>query len=684
MQFISDLAKAFSGGGVKIAPGEESKNDVSIVRENLMSTVPRWDKAQIMASYGANEWVQAAVSLLAAEMGRIKYKLVKQNVEGETTEVIYNHPLLELLEEPNTVLDGMGMLEFSQIHGELAGRYAWLVVEGPHAPSELWPLDPISLTAKNLKTGPIAYYNYRVNGVDIRLETDEVLDFRFPNPFSMYNSTAPTGSAENSIATDIFSGEWTKNFFHNFARPDWFLLFKKITEESRKRFEKKFSSKFRGVKNAGKMAVLRGEDATLHQLGTSQKDQEFSAQNDSRRDKILATSRVPRDLIGLGQSSNRASIEASIFIFMRFAMLHRMERNARVLDRCLRPKFETLKNQPGAKERIKLTFEDPVPQNTEELLKQAESIQQQNYGSINDSRKVLGLKPLDSPMADEVLIPFNKIPLSMLNSKPKAPEKSKKKKRKTKKQSPVKSKEIREVLKKQHLIKHEMFEERFIEVLRKLFNEQKKEVLKDLREKSAKKELDPMSPLNKDKWLERFIKLSTPLYETMTESGGNQAIALAGSAEELFMNTEVRSFISEMAFNFSTVVNETTIKQIRQQLDQGINAGEGIPKIAERIEEVFKEANEVRAVMIARTETTKSLNGGSILGFEQLGVQQKEWLATDDERTRPTHAAADGQVVDMESKFDVGGADLMHPGDPTGPADEVINCRCTMIPVLPE
>jgi hypothetical protein len=30
----------------------------------------------------------------------------------------------------------------------------------------------------------------------------------------------------------------------------------------------------------------------------------------------------------------------------------------------------------------------------------------------------------------------------------------------------------------------------------------------------------------------------------------------------------------------------------------------------------------------------------------------------------------------MDEPFTVGGASLMYPGDPAGPAEEVINCRC--------
>ena len=60
----------------------------------------------------------------------------------------------------------------------------------------------------------------------------------------------------------------------------------------------------------------------------------------------------------------------------------------------------------------------------------------------------------------------------------------------------------------------------------------------------------------------------------------------------------------------------------------------------------------------------------------------KVWLATDDSRTRETHDLADGQRTLMSEPFRVGGAALMFPGDPRGPAQEVINCRCSLLPLI--
>ncbi|MFR9675813.1 phage minor head protein [Streptomyces sp. TR02-1] len=101
------------------------------------------------------------------------------------------------------------------------------------------------------------------------------------------------------------------------------------------------------------------------------------------------------------------------------------------------------------------------------------------------------------------------------------------------------------------------------------------------------------------------------------------------------------------------------------------------------------------AMRIARTESVGAHNGGAYAGAQawsqESGVEQyKQWLATHvrgpggapggfDDRVRPTHRHADGQLVPMDEPFSVGGFSLDYPGDPSGPAAEVIQCRCALL-----
>lgn len=56
----------------------------------------------------------------------------------------------------------------------------------------------------------------------------------------------------------------------------------------------------------------------------------------------------------------------------------------------------------------------------------------------------------------------------------------------------------------------------------------------------------------------------------------------------------------------------------------------------------------------------------------------KVWNTRGDDRVRQTHRAANRQRAPLGEPFTVGGAPLLYPGDPRGPAQEVMNCRCTV------
>lgn len=128
------------------------------------------------------------------------------------------------------------------------------------------------------------------------------------------------------------------------------------------------------------------------------------------------------------------------------------------------------------------------------------------------------------------------------------------------------------------------------------------------------------------------------------------------------------------------------MKNINAEVLQGILQGESMDEIAKRVGSVQK-MNETAAIRTARTAVTGAENKGrqdSYARAEADGIiLQKKWISTNDRRTRHTHLqkpeGVGGEIVDQDQPFSNG---LMFPGDPSGRADEVYNCRCTMAAVV--
>lgn len=94
-----------------------------------------------------------------------------------------------------------------------------------------------------------------------------------------------------------------------------------------------------------------------------------------------------------------------------------------------------------------------------------------------------------------------------------------------------------------------------------------------------------------------------------------------------------------------------------------------------------------RAETIARTESTRATSMAREETFRQLADQPRighnrivrVWNSTLDGRVRDFHATMHGQQKPIGQAFiDGKGNRLMFPGDPSAPAETVINCRCVL------
>mgnify|MGYP001258331925 CR=1 FL=1 len=133
-----------------------------------------------------------------------------------------------------------------------------------------------------------------------------------------------------------------------------------------------------------------------------------------------------------------------------------------------------------------------------------------------------------------------------------------------------------------------------------------------------------------------------------------------------------------------TGITTRMANRISKLIEQGRADNLTLPEIAKLVSSKFLPISRSRASLIARTETHNAASFANHSYHQKveadLGVKMlKKWVATSDGRTRPAHASANGQIVDMNEDFIVGGVPMGYAGDSKGGVANVINCRCVII-----
>lgn len=120
-------------------------------------------------------------------------------------------------------------------------------------------------------------------------------------------------------------------------------------------------------------------------------------------------------------------------------------------------------------------------------------------------------------------------------------------------------------------------------------------------------------------------------------------------------------------------------RKITAQISRGVASGLTYREMAQQL------AGETRigfnnAVRIARTEGHRIQCQAGMDACEKAREKGcdvlKQWDATLDGNTRESHSQVDGEIRELDKPFSNG---LMFPGDPSGGAAEVINCRCALL-----
>ncbi len=641
-----------------------------------------------------------------------------------------NSPLNKLLLRPNLHQSGMEFSQLNTVYLNLAGNvYIYLDRKGRSKglPDALWSLRP-----DRVKIVPgensIKGYMYQPDGVSPRgqmpILPEDLIHIKLPNPGDEYegmgyglspiSAMAQSGDVDNSIT------KFLKLLFDNKTMLGGVLKFNvPMQDEEVSRARRRWQEVYGGVENWGEVAVL--DSGGTYEPFTPDFDKLNFKNVDSRNEKrIVGPFGVPGMLIGLQMdNSTFSNFEQADRVFWQNTFLPEL--------RLYEAEFEYYLSEGDAFPKYDVSGVPALQKNIPALVDAAHKMWTMGtpravaYG-------VVGLNVPESAGDQASYIPRSIVPVNedgtpimpppatsssraqaglqpqVIVHPPILSPPAKKSKWSTEEKAVI-WKAVDDIA-----VSHEAA---FGDGARERFEADKRAALAlagEMQEKARARKatinwlemLDDVKAYLDGQGAEGWRTTFVPLIEGVVEDAGDYWSAQTGLAFNV-RNLLAESWLADYTLVLAQPINQTTSDPIQKVLAQGQAEGWSIQTMQKNMETLFKQWMDGdltdedfkwfsdrmpphRTELIARTETTHATNAGSYNLFKAWEVGEKEWLATQDNRTRDSHANANGQVVSIDEPFAVGGFKMMHPGDTSlgAPVSEIADCRCALLPVMPD
>lgn len=228
-------------------------------------------------------------------------------------------------------------------------------------------------------------------------------------------------------------------------------------------------------------------------------------------------------------------------------------------------------------------------------------------------------------------------------------------------------------------------------VLKRLFERQRKKVLAKLTSSTVVFAELPLKFTPIADWDEEFAEEVKPLLEVYYKRGTRHMIGRVGASPDLFsvVSPHIRHAVDKAAMAFSRSTNDTTslhlndaLKKLRSELAEGLLQGDPLDALRDRVNEIFDQATQSRAQIIAASEASRALNHGNQIAAKESGVvARKKWLLSDDACPEVCQPIADTQPdegIDLDANFLSG--DGPYGDVPYPPAHP--SCMCSIEYVL--
>lgn len=684
-RYFNDLKRAF-------VPGVGMSEPVFMILSD-----PEQDRKAVEYLKLSNA-VYVCNKLRAQSLSGLELKLYK--VRNGKRDEIERGTLYELLQKVNPFWTFQRLIEMTEMSLGVWGEcYLFLDRGGSKRgePKEIWWARSDRVRVVTSKTEYISHFELIPSdgSQPVRFERNEVIWLRYPNPIDEYSGLSPLSAAMLAADAGRAAAISNNRQFTSGMQAAGVISPKagtSFTEEQAKQMEQAIDRRFTGAKNAHKWAVLR-QEIEFKPLSITPKDAEFLGTLNWSLEEVCRAYGVPIDLVG-GQRTYENYNAAQLDLWYR-TLQPEARFIANELTEQLLPLF------PGQADIVEFDLSNvPVLQEAERAKWTIDKEQiQAGALLVNEWRDDQGLDPL--PWGDVWWAPIGLTPVkdAELPEPPPATieetpieESVPVEEPRALRSLPATTQRTMEYGSPEHRAHMERADDRQDPAIKKigtttaeLMRRQRQSVLASLRQRSATRDVAETidSPFDLPRWIKEFRGGLRPILRDVLKDAGDQALddLDIGFNFDLF-DPQVINALERQVQRFAQEVNETTWTRLKDALQEGFEAGENVDKLADRVQTVMGDRIQSSAETIARTESNIAHTNADLLGWQQSGVVGgKRWLAALDDRTRESHVNAHNQIVRLDAEFDVGGYPMQGPGI-GGPASEIVNCRCTLTPVL--
>lgn len=328
---------AVFGFGRRNAVGRQYNGGNVSVMLPRYTTPPERNTRDWLEMFGRNPRL-AVVDRIASDLSTCAGKLYRKDENGEEVEIT-DHPFLNFMAHPNPLYEMTwgACWRLQQIYLELKGEgYFVYEFDALGRPVELWPL-PTHWVQQTPYVG-YPYYEIRTTGGLIRqIPVDDIFCMKELNPLDPYKrGLGAAESLADEIETDEYAAKFQKKFFYNDATPTTLISMPGSSKDQRDRFRSEWNERFRGPFNSHGIATVDG-NVTVTKLAENMRDMDMTEGRRFLRDAVLEHFGVPREIMGITESSNRATSEAAQYIYAQNVIMPRLNRREEAINTQILP-----------------------------------------------------------------------------------------------------------------------------------------------------------------------------------------------------------------------------------------------------------------------------------------------------------------------------------------------------------